>query len=326
MPDIAGLREAQPDRVVLMHWPAYFALQREGIRVPTVFGFLGRHPALENPPPLVLGLGFPWFAVSEAIVTNVTAISTWGENPHRLMRNWTGWAEGAIRPESPLRRIAIVSNRMTDELENQLVEAGRRAGIEVTRFGLPRNPQILNEALLEAYDAIISLGRSILDAMRLGRPALIFDIHGADGWVTPENVERCAGESFSGRERAHRPTDDELDAWLAQPPTTDQLRTLQTWVRENATLDAALNQLEELFALAVAPSVTWGQFGEAAVEMMEELAFVRRGLAIREQQLVNLTIDRDNVVARIRKIENVNTRVRPKFLSRILVKAAQRRL
>jgi len=242
------------------------------------------------------------------------------------MRNWTGWAEGSIRPEAPLRRIAIVSNRMTDELESQLVEAGRRAGIEVTRFGLPRNPQILNESLLEDFDAIISLGRSILDAMRLGRPALIFDIHGADGWVTPENVERCAGESFSGREHAHRPTDDELDAWLAQPPTSDQLRTLQKWVGENATLDAALNQLDELFALAAAPSVTWGHFGEAAVEMMEELAIARQGLAIRERQLENLTIDRDNVVAQIRKIENAITRVRPRFLSRILVGVARRRL
>jgi hypothetical protein len=326
MSDVVGLHEVRPDRVVLMHWPAYFALQREDICVPTVFGFLGRHPALENPPPLVPDLGFPWFAVSEAIVENVSAISTWGEQPHRLMRNWTGWAEGSMRPESPLRRIAIVSNRMTDELENQLVEAGRRAGIEVTRFGLPRNPQILNEALLEEFDAIISLGRSILDAMRLGRPALIFDIHGADGWVTPENVERFAGESFSGRERAHRPTNEELDAWLKQPPTTDQLRWLQTWVQENATLDVALNQLDELFAVAAVPQVTWGRFGEAAVEMMEELAVVREGLAIREQQLANLTIDRDNVVARIRKIENVLTSVRPKFLSRILVNAAQRRL
>jgi len=326
MDDEANLQDSQPDRVVLMHWPAYFALQRVGICVPTVFGFLGRQPALENPPPLVAGLGFPWFAVSEAIVTNVEAISTWGDHPHRLIRNWTGWAQGSIRPEAPLRRIAIVSNRMTDELENQLVEAGQRAGIAVTRFGLPRNPQILNEALLEEFDAIISLGRSILDAMRLGRPALIFDIHGGDGWVTPETVERYAGESFSGRARAHRPTDEELDAWLANPPTTKQLRALQAWVGENATLEAALNQLDELFALASVPTSSWGLFGEAPVEMMEELAIVRRGLAIREQQLENLTIDRDNVVARIRQIENAITRVRPRFLSRILVGLAQRRL
>jgi hypothetical protein len=323
---LAQLREAPPNRVVLMHWPAYFALQREGIAVPTVFGFLGRSPALENPPPLVPGLGFPWFAVSETIATNVASISTWGANPNRLVRNWTGWSKGSVRPALPLRRLAIVSNRMTDELEQQLIEAGRRAGIEVTRFGLPRNPQILHEALLEEFDCIVSLGRSILDAMRLGRPAMIFDVHGADGWVTPETVERYAGESFSGRQRAHRPTDAELDTWLANPPTTEQLRSLQIWVEENATLESALNQLDDLFAAATAPAVTWGQFGEVPVEMMEELAVMRQGLAIREQQLENLTIDRDNVVARIRSIENAITRVRPRFLSRILIGLAQRRL
>jgi hypothetical protein len=91
-------------------------------------------------------------------------------------------------------------------------------------------------------------------------------------------------------------------------------------------LESALNQLDELFALASVPTNSWGLFGEAPVEMMEELAIVRRGLAIREQQLENLTIDRDNVVARIRQIEGAITRVRPRFLSRILVGLAQRRL
>ena len=324
--DVVRVRDKQPDRIVLMHWPAFFALQREGVTAPTVFGFLGTQPPLENPPPLIPGLAFPWFAVSEAVEAQVNTISTWAESPHRVIRNWTGWTETTARSVAPLRRIAIVSNRMTAELERQLVEATQRAGMEVTRFGLPRNPQIVNEALLEEFDAIVSAGRSILDAMRLGRPALIYDIYGADGWVTPESVERCAGESFSGRMFAHRPTDEELDSWLAHPPSNDQLAVLQAWVREQATLQIALDHIEELFESATMPVTSWGRFGEVPVEMMIELTEVREGLAIRERQLELLTLDRDNVLARIRTIESVITRVRPKFLNRTLVRLAQRRL
>ncbi|CAB4872332.1 unannotated protein [freshwater metagenome] len=324
--DLVRVRDKQPDRIVLMHWPTFFALQREGVTAPTVFGFLGRQPPLENPPPLVPGLSFPWFAVAESIEANINAISMWAESPHRIIRNWTGWAEHAVRTSAPLRRLAIVSNRMTAELEQQLAAAAHRAGIEVTRIGLPRNPQIVNEALLKEFDAIVSVGRSILDAMRLGRPALIYDIHGSDGWVTPETVERCAGESYSGREFAHRPSDDELDAWLAQPPSSDELRTLQSWVRENATLESALNQIEAMFEEATVATTMWGRFGEVPVEMMIELAQVRNDVAIRERQLELLTADRDNVVARIRSIESVITRVRPRFMSRALVAFARRRL
>jgi hypothetical protein len=324
--DVVRLRDEQPDRVVLMHWPTYFALQREGVVVPTVFGFLGTQPPLENPPPLIPGLVFPWFAVSESIEANINLGSTWAENPHQVIRNWTAWPEVLVRPETRPRRMAIVSNRMTDELERHLVEAAERAGMEVTRFGLPRNPQIVDEALLEEFDAIVSAGRSILDAMRLGRPALMYDIYGADGWVTPENVERCAEESFSSRTFAHRPTDDELDTWLAHPPSNDQLELLQAWVREHATLALALDQIEELFESAPVPRTSWGRFGEVPVEMMIELARVREGLAIRERQLELLTLDRDNVVSRIRSIESGINRVRPKFLSRALVRLAQRHL
>lgn len=316
--DLTANATITPDRIVLHHWPTYFALVRAGVRAPTVFGFLGNQPALENPPPLPPEIRFPWFAISEASQENVRTIPGWSSVVNSVVRNWTSWDERTIRESGPLRRVAIVSNRMTDELENRFRAAADRASIEVVRFGFPKNSQILDADILSEFDGIVSLGRTVLDAMRLGRPALIYDIHGADGWVTPDVVQIRATESFSGRRNAHQPTDAELDAWLANPPTSDELRVLQRWVGQTATLDLALDQIDDLFRDATDPQRNWGRFGDAAVELYEEIATLQSSLRIREEQVRKLNAQRDIELEHIRKLESIVARIRPKWLASVL--------
>ena len=309
-----------PDRIILFHWPAYFALLRAGISAPTVFGFLGNQPPLENPPPLSEGLSFPWFAVSEATQRNVQTIAGWSSATNTVVRNWTSWDERPVRADGPIRRVAIVSNRMSDELEDRFRAATERASIELVRFGLPKNPQVLDAEMLSEFDAIVSLGRTVLDAMRIGRPALIYDIHGADGWVTPQVVRDRASESFSGRRHAHVASDAELDQWLSQPPTSTDLHSLQEWVRTTATLDLALDEIDGLFATATHQRNPWGRFGEVPVELYEEVATLQKNLSTREEQVRKLNVQRDIELEHIRKLEAIVARVRPKWLVSLLAR------
>ena len=322
--DLADGTLATPDRIILFHWPSYFALANAGIGAPTVFGFLGHQPPLENPPPLVAGLEFPWFAVSEMTADNVSRVAGWSAAPHRVVRNWTAWDEKPVRDTRPLSRVAIVSNRMTDELEQNFRTAAEELDIDVVRFGLPKNPQVLTDDVLGEFDAVVSLGRSVLDAMRIGRPALIYDIHGADGWVTPAVVEERAAESFAGRRHAHVATHEELLQWLANPPTTDELRALQVWVNTYATIDVAVDDIESLFLDTTPDSHLWGRFGVVPVELLGEIAGLKASLATREVQVRKLNAQREIELEHIKKLESIIARMRPKWLVRVVSKITMR--
>ena len=323
--DLAQGTVPPPDRTVLFHWPAYFALARAGLTSPTVFGFLGHQPPLENPPPLVGGVEFPWFAVSEMTADNVSSVTGWQAAPHGIVRNWTAWEEHPVRRDGPLTRVAIVSNRMTEELEVNFRAVANDLGIEVVRFGLPKNPRVLTEDVLGEFDAVVSLGRTVLDAMRIGRPALIYDIHGADGWVTPDVVDERAAESFAGRRRAHVATADELRDWLTHPPHTAALRALQEWVDDNATVDRAVRDIEALFPTSIVDARTWGRFGEVPVELFTEVATLKTSLATREDQVRKLNAQREIELAHIQRLEATLARLRPRWLVRVVSAVTARR-
>ena len=48
-------------------------------------------------------------------------------------------------------------------------------------------------------DVVVSLGRGVVEAMLCGRVPLVFDIHGGDGLVTPDNLDSLKKYNFSGR-------------------------------------------------------------------------------------------------------------------------------
>ena len=47
-------------------------------------------------------------------------------------------------------------------------------------------------------DIVVGYGRSVLEAMALGRAAYVWDIAGGDGWVTPETYPTLEADGFSG--------------------------------------------------------------------------------------------------------------------------------
>jgi hypothetical protein len=213
---------------------------------------------------------------------------------------------------------------MTDELETNFRAAATELGIEVVRFGLPKNPQVMTDEILGEFDAVVSLGRSVLDAMRIGRPALIYDIHGADGWVTPDVVFERAAESFSGRRRAHVATPEELRKWLAHPPSSSQLRELQTWVSTLATIDVAVEQIESLFPDRAPDAHRWGRFGGVPVELFGEIASLKASLSTREDQVRKLNAQRAIELEHIKRLESIIARMRPRWLVRVVSKVTAR--
>lgn len=106
--------------------------------------------------------------------------------------------------ERPQVALAL-SNYLSGEHLQVLREGCATAGIELRHVGahgdyVTRRPQDpINEA-----DIIFGKGRAATEAMACGRAVYIYDVFGADGWVTPESYAELAFVNFSGAARAER--------------------------------------------------------------------------------------------------------------------------
>ena len=100
---------------------------------------------------------------------------------------------------------------------------------------MPITPQ-----LLEPFDAVITVGRTVLLATAMGKPTYLCDIHGTEGWLVRDTYEDSRLHSFSGRrltvEDWGAVEEQLLDtAWW---PDAEEL----AWLRERIAQDHALSR------------------------------------------------------------------------------------
>ncbi len=103
-----------------------------------------------------------------------------------------------IPSRSRARRVLAFSNYLTDDRLRLLQEACEDLGLELTRLGVRGEASIVpHEAILDA-DIVVGYGRSVLEAMAVGRPAYVWDRAGGDGWVTPQTYDVLEASGFNG--------------------------------------------------------------------------------------------------------------------------------
>lgn len=243
-----------PDVLHVHHWTTLAYLRSAGVTAPAVAGFLGVLPDLENPPPPDGDAAIPWWSVSEEVRDNVARDPGWAAMPNVIIRNWFDdhMTRPTIQHSRAIRSVLVVSNHFPPREMELLVEASKARRIEVRHCGLPDNPRTIDPGLIAAHDAVVSLGRTAILAMALGKPALVLDQNGADGWVTASSVAGLAACNFSGRAHRLAVAEGMIGAWLDSPPTLPDLRSVQEWAWVNCRLTSAVTRLEELYARACA--------------------------------------------------------------------------
>lgn len=97
-----------------------------------------------------------------------------------------------------LKNIAIVSNHIPQEVKEakKLLESN---GYNVQIYGIEGKRELIDDKILKKYDAIISIGKTVQYAMSLQIPIYVYDIHGGEGYITLENLEKNREKNFSGR-------------------------------------------------------------------------------------------------------------------------------
>lgn len=279
-----------PDVVHANDWPSLVVLQHMGVAAPALFGALGVLPPVANPPPLRVGQRLHWWAISLGIEGHVEQIPGWADCPHLHVPNWfddRGLQPRAGRAGGPIRRALVVSNHFPAAVMARLRRLGEAGQFTVDHVGLPHNPRIVDAQLLHEYDCVVTLGRTAILAMALGIPALVVDIHGADGWIRPEHYEELARANFSGRAHRLEPTADLLSTLLSDPPTRAELVELQDRVWATRRLAQAAEAIEGLLQDAAVSGcdATFGPWSAVVAEYVIRAERDRQELSARAAAL-----------------------------------------
>lgn len=288
--DVDKIRNFAPQFVIAHHWPTLLWLEQVAqLDSPWLLGFLGKIPALENPPPLLSAANSPrHYCISEGVAQEVRKIRGWETNGF-IMRNWyddslKGYARRSA-PAQELSQVAIVSNHLSPALAELM---SRHEEVEWTHFGLPANSRLVDPETLSRFDAVITIGRTVLLALASGVPVYCSDIHGTDGWVTPQTVESFAQHSFSGRTRNAQLSWDDIRRELQEFPTFEELIWLQRWAEEQGRLSSRVRLLldESANANNVRLSDMLGRWSWHVPDLYQALGSV-------EQALPALVAERD---------------------------------
>lgn len=108
------------------------------------------------------------------------------------------YAEMQKSPEK-LKRVLVVSNHPPEEV----IEAKKilqEKGVKVVSLG--QDGEQYSRAtpdLLEKYDAILTIGKTVQYCLVSGKPVYIYDKFGGPGYLSAENFELAKSKNFSGR-------------------------------------------------------------------------------------------------------------------------------
>ena len=97
-----------------------------------------------------------------------------------------------------LKNIAIVSNHVPEEL-NETIPLLIEKGYNVEIYGIAGKQELITDKVLEKYDAIITIGKTVQYTMSLKIPVYIYDRFGGIGYLKMSNMEKNRAHNFSGR-------------------------------------------------------------------------------------------------------------------------------
>ncbi|MBQ3010934.1 MAG: hypothetical protein IJD81_07050 [Oscillospiraceae bacterium] len=138
-----------------------------------------------------------------------------------------------LRPE----RIAIVSNHVPEELYHAAQQL-RAKGCTVDIYGLHHTFVKITPEILNTYDLIVTIGKTVQFSFALQIPVYCYDIHGGPGYIAKEDLQTAAYYNFSGRgfskKTADQITQEILTKYAMQHKNLSQYRDyiLQTSILE----------------------------------------------------------------------------------------------
>ena len=107
-------------------------------------------------------------------------------------------------------KIAIISNHVPSEMKEAKILLEEK-NIKVDIIGIEGTPEDVSAPLLERYDVIVSIGKTVQYCLCSGLPVFIYDHFGGFGYLDNKNFDDAAYAHFSGRGGQNFPADELAD-------------------------------------------------------------------------------------------------------------------
>ena len=207
-------------------------------------------------------------------------------------------------PEGP-PSVAVVTNHLDTNLEMVLKEAKEEGLLSFTLFGLEGKKVPVDAELLTHFDAVVTIGRTVILAAAVGKPVYVADIHGSDGWLHPGNYGPSQQHSFSGRARSLKGQQAMREELLDRGswPDIRELTRLRELVAEDHALSRRVEELERFFGLVMeahAPDTVAATDGRLGVIAFAEELTNKGGrlrhleeLVSQNRERIRLLVERD---------------------------------
>lgn len=102
-------------------------------------------------------------------------------------------------PSDELRRVLVVSNHVPPEVWDA-IDVLRSRGIDVEIFGEQGRYSLVTPQVLEQFDVVITIGKTVQYCLTAGIPVYVYDHFGGFGYLNEENLTKAAERNFSGRD------------------------------------------------------------------------------------------------------------------------------
>ena len=109
----------------------------------------------------------------------------------------TNYCKYAIKKPEKISKICIVSNHIPDELKEFIKMYKKSFIIDV--YGFNYKIAYVDDKLLNKYDVVISIGKTIYYTTAMGIPSYCYDYLGGYGYITKDNINEAFKYNFSGR-------------------------------------------------------------------------------------------------------------------------------
>ncbi|OZG48920.1 hypothetical protein [Bombiscardovia coagulans] len=119
----------------------------------------------------------------------------------------TAYSTTPHRMRDKLEAVLIVSNHAPEELL-QAAELLRGQGlrVDVLKDVVGQQSQPTSPELLDKYDCVVSIGKTVQYCLVQGVPVFLYDRFGGPGYLNEDNFERTAYFNFSGRSKGQAPS------------------------------------------------------------------------------------------------------------------------
>ena len=182
---------ARPQVVISQHAESAYAM---ALRYPESVRVYVAHSPIFQPqrPPLLSGTCHAIVALNERVKLQCESLAVDTEvvrlrQPVDTARFTDRGARGR------LRRVLMLGNHFGDRLYRNhriVAEACEDLGLELDHIGTGGRASTSPEIEIPAADAVVGIGRCVLETMACARAAYVFGNRGGDGWVTGERTRR----------------------------------------------------------------------------------------------------------------------------------------